>query len=82
MGSWASTTTADRDRIRDTTSRSRAPTRAGELQRAAIVAGFSRVATLGYDDSGMKGWAQNDGPNAFMNADVDARGANAGRDHG
>jgi len=30
------------------------------------------VATLGYDDSGMKGWAQNDGPNAFMNADVDA----------
>jgi len=47
-------------------------TQAGELQRAAIVAGFSRVATLGYDDSGMKGWAQNDGPNAFMNADVDA----------
>ena len=47
-------------------------TRAGELQRAAIVAGFSRVVTLGYDDSGMKGWAQNESPEAFMNADVEA----------
>jgi LmbE family N-acetylglucosaminyl deacetylase len=45
-------------------------TRAAELQRAAIVAGFSRVVTLGYDDSGMQGWAQNDSPDAFMNADV------------
>jgi len=45
-------------------------TRAGELQRAAIVAGFSRVVTLGYDDSGMVGWAQNDSPGAFMNASV------------
>jgi LmbE family N-acetylglucosaminyl deacetylase len=47
-------------------------TRAGELQRASVLAGFSRVVTLGYDDSGMKGWAQNDQPNAFMNADVGA----------
>ncbi|MGD0691456.1 MAG: PIG-L family deacetylase [Acidimicrobiales bacterium] len=46
--------------------------RAGELQHAAAVAGFSRVVTLGYEDSGMKGWAQNDRPNAFMNADVDS----------
>jgi LmbE family N-acetylglucosaminyl deacetylase len=38
----------------------RAPLEPGELQRAAIVAGFSRVITLGYDDSGMKGWPQND----------------------
>ena len=45
-------------------------TRAGELQRAAIVAGFSRVVTLGYDDSGMKGWAQNERREAFVNADV------------
>jgi LmbE family N-acetylglucosaminyl deacetylase len=45
-------------------------TRAAELQRAAIVAGFSRVVTLGYDDSGMTGWPQNDSPEAFMNADV------------
>jgi len=47
-------------------------TRAGELQRAAVVAGFSRVVTLGYDDSGMKGWPQNDRASAFMNVDVDA----------
>jgi len=47
-------------------------TRAGKLQRAAIVAGFSRVVTLGYDDSGMKGWPQNELPNAFMNANVPA----------
>src|SRR5665213_1999205 len=46
--------------------------RASELQRAATVAGFSRVVTLGYDDSGMKGWAQNGSSNAFMNADVSA----------
>jgi LmbE family N-acetylglucosaminyl deacetylase len=47
-------------------------TRADELQRAATVAGFSRIVTLGYDDSGMKGWAQNDRATAFMNADVNA----------
>ena len=47
-------------------------TRAGELQRAAMVAGFSRVVTLGYDDSGMKGWPQNDAPGAFVNADLSA----------
>ena len=46
--------------------------RARELQLAAIVAGFERVITLGYDDSGMRGWAQNESPDAFMNADVDA----------
>jgi len=47
-------------------------TRAGELQRAAAMIGFARVITLGFDDSGMKGWPQNDAPNAFINADVDA----------
>jgi LmbE family N-acetylglucosaminyl deacetylase len=46
--------------------------RAGELQRAASMLGFSRVVTLGFDDSGMKGWAQNESPHAFMNIDVDA----------
>ncbi|HUY17049.1 MAG TPA: PIG-L family deacetylase [Acidimicrobiales bacterium] len=46
--------------------------RAGELQRAAALLGFSRVVTLGFEDSGMKGWADNDQPNAFMNVDVDA----------
>jgi LmbE family N-acetylglucosaminyl deacetylase len=47
-------------------------TRAGELQRAAVVAGFSRVISLGFDDSGMVGWPQNARPSAFVNADVDA----------
>lgn len=47
-------------------------TRAGELQRAAIVAGFSRTISLGFDDSGMVGWPQNARPSAFVNADVDA----------
>jgi LmbE family N-acetylglucosaminyl deacetylase len=47
-------------------------TRAGELQLAAAVAGFSRVVTLGFDDSGMVGWPQNANPNAFMNVNVDA----------
>ncbi len=46
--------------------------RAGELQLAATIAGFSRVITLGYDDSGMKGWPQNEAPNAFVGVDVDA----------
>jgi LmbE family N-acetylglucosaminyl deacetylase len=49
-----------------------AATRAAELQRAAIVAGFTRVVTLGYDDSGMKGWPQNELADCFMNADVAA----------
>src|SRR5580658_3344934 len=47
-------------------------TRAGELQRSAAVLGFSRVVTLGYRDSGMTGWPQNENPDAFMNADPDA----------
>lgn len=46
--------------------------RASELQRAAILAGFERVVTLGYGDSGMRGWAQNDSRRAFMNANVEA----------
>jgi LmbE family N-acetylglucosaminyl deacetylase len=46
--------------------------RASELQRAAVIAGFGRVVTLGFDDSGMVGWPQNSNPNAFMNVNVDA----------
>ena len=47
-------------------------TRASELQRSAEILGFSRVVTLGYDDSGMMGWPQNKNPHAFWNANVDA----------
>jgi len=46
--------------------------RAGELQRAATLLGYTRLASLGYDDSGMRGWPQNESPSAFVNVDVDA----------
>ena len=48
--------------------------RAAELQRAAPIAGFERVINLGYDDSGMMGWVQNERPSAFWQVDVDAVG--------
>ena len=47
-------------------------TRAGELQASAAILGISRIVNLGYDDSGMKGWPENEAPNAFANKDVDA----------
>jgi LmbE family N-acetylglucosaminyl deacetylase len=49
-------------------------TRASELQRAAELVGYSRVVLLGYDDSGLPGWAQNARASAFVNADVEAVG--------
>lgn len=49
-----------------------AATRAGELVRAANLLGFSRVVNLGYRDSGMVGWPQNQHPDAFVNVDLDA----------
>lgn len=42
-----------------------------EAEAAARVVGTARVAWLGYADSGMNGWPQNDAPGAFMRADVD-----------
>lgn len=48
-----------------------ASTRADELQRAARLAGFTRIVTLGYQDSGMVGWPQNHESGAFVNADVE-----------
>jgi LmbE family N-acetylglucosaminyl deacetylase len=47
-------------------------TRAGELQRSAHQVGFTRIVTLGFEDSGMVGWPQNEDAGAFMNIDVDA----------
>jgi LmbE family N-acetylglucosaminyl deacetylase len=46
-------------------------TRSSELHRSAALVGFSRIVTLGFDDSGMVGWPQNKNPRAFMNCDVD-----------
>lgn len=47
-------------------------TRAGELQRAGVLVGYDRLISLGHLDSGMSGWATNQDPDAFINADVDA----------
>jgi LmbE family N-acetylglucosaminyl deacetylase len=46
--------------------------RASELQRAASHVGYTRVVNLGYEDSGMTGWPQNENPQAFLSADVEA----------
>ncbi|MGD9793444.1 MAG: PIG-L deacetylase family protein [Acidimicrobiia bacterium] len=45
--------------------------RAAEVHRSAEALGVHRVAFLGYADSGMTGWEQNQLAEAFMNAPVD-----------
>ena len=42
-----------------------------EAAAAARVLGISRVEWLGYHDSGMTGWEQNDGEACFHRADID-----------
>lgn len=42
-----------------------------EAGRAAEVAGIARVHWLGYSDSGMAGWEQNNSAEAFVQADLD-----------
>lgn len=49
--------------------------RRAETARSAAVLGIHRIAWLGYRDSGMTGWAQNDDPASFWQADVDEAGA-------
>src|SRR5437870_9452371 len=41
-----------------------------ELDAAARCLGVSRLVRLGYSDSGMAGWPENDRPGAFWAADV------------
>jgi LmbE family N-acetylglucosaminyl deacetylase len=45
--------------------------REGELDRAVEILGISRLVRLGYRDSGMKGWPQNDDPRSFWATPVD-----------
>ena len=45
--------------------------RRAETQRSAAALGVHRVVWLGYADSGMTGWAQNDDPASFWQAPVD-----------
>ncbi|MGC8509841.1 MAG: PIG-L family deacetylase [Acidimicrobiales bacterium] len=45
--------------------------RAGELERAVAVLGVDRLVRLGYRDSGMMGWPQNDDPRSLWSAPVE-----------
>ena len=45
--------------------------RAGELERAVAVLGVERLVRLGYRDSGMVGWPQNDDPRSLWSAPVE-----------
>jgi LmbE family N-acetylglucosaminyl deacetylase len=44
--------------------------RAGELDAAVAALGVTRLVRLGYRDSGMRGWPQNDDPRAFWTTPV------------
>jgi len=46
-----------------------------ETEGSARVLGVSRVVWLGYSDSGMNGWEQNDHPDSFHRVDPDEAGA-------
>lgn len=45
--------------------------RRSELEASTSILGVSRLEWLGYRDSGMTGWPQNDDPEAFIQASVD-----------
>jgi LmbE family N-acetylglucosaminyl deacetylase len=45
--------------------------RARELDRAVEILGINRLVRLGYRDSGMKGWPQNDDPDSFWSTPVE-----------
>ncbi len=49
-----------------------AKVRAVELNNAVKILGIDRLLRLGYRDSGMKGWPQNDDPESFWATPVDA----------
>ena len=46
-----------------------------ETEASAAVLGVARVEWLGYSDSGMTGWEQNDDPSSFWRADVEEAAA-------
>jgi len=49
--------------------------RRAETEASARVLGIERIVWLGYNDSGMTGWEQNDHPDSFHLADPDQAGA-------
>ncbi|MHB8512703.1 MAG: PIG-L family deacetylase [Actinomycetota bacterium] len=48
-----------------------AKTRLEELRRSAEILGVAHLETLGYRDSGMMGWKQNEDPDCFWNTPLD-----------
>ncbi|MGH8987198.1 MAG: PIG-L family deacetylase [Acidimicrobiales bacterium] len=50
-----------------------------ELQASCAALGVGHLELLGYHDSGMMGWPQNDAPEAFWHADVDEVAGRIGR---
>jgi LmbE family N-acetylglucosaminyl deacetylase len=48
-----------------------AKARTAELEASAAILGVERLELLGYHDSGMVGWPQNDEPGAFIAQDLD-----------
>jgi LmbE family N-acetylglucosaminyl deacetylase len=50
------------------------PLRRQELEASAKVLGVTHLELLGYHDSGMEGWPQNDAPESFWQAPVDVAG--------
>ena len=50
-------------------------TRRRELEASCAVLGVAHLELLGYRDSGMMGWPQNDAPDAFWNTPVDVAAA-------
>ena len=55
------------------------PLRRRELEASCEVLGVSHLELLGYHDSGMEGWPQNDAPGSFWRTPVEEAGAPAGR---
>jgi LmbE family N-acetylglucosaminyl deacetylase len=47
------------------------PLRRAELEASCQVLGVSHLELLGYHDSGMEGWPQNEAPGAFWNTPID-----------
>jgi LmbE family N-acetylglucosaminyl deacetylase len=54
------------------------PLRRRELETSCAVLGVSHLELLGYHDSGMEGWPQNDAPDAFWRAPIEEVGRRLG----
>ena len=52
--------------------------RASELEASSKVLGVTHLEMLGYHDSGMMGWPQNDSPGSFWSTPVDLAAAEVG----